>query len=47
MLSKGILYVKSEPEIGAVAGVQAATSKTKLRWKWVIYVAVGVSVVRR
>jgi uncharacterized membrane protein YdjX (TVP38/TMEM64 family) len=45
MLSKGILSVKTEPEIGADAGAQAATSKTNSHWKWVIYVAVGVAVV--
>jgi len=45
MLSKGILSVKTESEIGAVAGPQAAASNTNSRWKWVVYVAVGVAIV--
>src|SRR5580765_1199540 len=44
MLSKDILSMKTESEIGAVAGPQASSSNTNSRWKWVVYVAVGVAV---
>src|SRR5438477_7340377 len=45
MLSKGSHSMKTQPETGAVAQSQAVSSSVSSRWKWVLYVAVGIGIV--
>src|SRR6266550_1985746 len=45
MLSKGSHSMKTQPESGAVAQPQEASSSLRSRWKWVLYVGAGVALV--
>jgi uncharacterized membrane protein YdjX (TVP38/TMEM64 family) len=45
MLSKSIHSVKTEPETGAVAPSQAASSNISSPWKWVLYATIAVAIV--
>src|SRR6266536_2073657 len=45
MLSKGIHYVKTEPETGAVVRSKAGSSNSSSHWRWLLYATAGVALV--
>jgi hypothetical protein len=45
MLSKGSDSVQTQPETGAVAPAQEASSSISSRWRWVLYATAGVALV--
>src|SRR5437660_2907403 len=45
MVSKGSHSMQTQPESGAVALPQEVSSSVSSRWKWVLYVAVGIGIV--
>src|SRR5438093_2646046 len=45
MLSKGSHSMQTQPETGAFAQSQEVSSSVSSRWKWVLYVAVGIGIV--
>src|SRR5262249_50334684 len=45
MLSKGSDSVQTQPETGAVAPVQEASSSLSSSWRWVLYATAGVALV--